>query len=73
MVTISPEAHALALAAIDVPLDADSRRLSSRIRTEINDPSVQLLLAELVVRLARIEERLTATTSAAEAHELQHA
>ena len=74
MVTISPEAHALAVAAIDIQqqLDADSRRLTSRIRTDINDPSVQLLLAEIVIRLDRIEARLAASAVAEEqARELQ--
>jgi hypothetical protein len=64
MVTISPEAHALAISSVDLPLDAETRRLTTRVRTEVNDPSVQLLLAELVVRLERIEELLVARTSA---------
>jgi hypothetical protein len=62
--TISPEAHHLAVAAIDVPLDAESRRLSARVRSETNDPSVQLLLAEIVVRLGRIEDLIAANTLA---------
>ena len=56
MATISPEALELAVAAIDVQTaESDGRRLTSRIRTDINDPSVQLLLAEIAVRLGRIE------------------
>ena len=64
MTIISPEAHQLAVAAIDIPLDAESRRLTARIRSEVNDPSVQLLLSEIVVRLGRIEDLIAANTLA---------
>jgi cytochrome c-type biogenesis protein CcmH/NrfG len=56
--TISPEARALAISAVDHQLDAETRRLTTKIRTDVNDPSVQLLLAEIVVRLGRIEQAL---------------
>jgi hypothetical protein len=55
---ISHEALLLALAAIDRQHEADARPLTTRIRTDVNDPSVQLLLAEIVVRLGRIESLL---------------
>ena len=55
---ISHEALVLALAAIDRQHEADARPLTTRIRTDVNDPSVQLLLAEIVVRLGRIESLL---------------
>jgi hypothetical protein len=56
--TISPEARDLAIAAIDIQHEAESRPLTTRIRTETNDPSIQLLLAEIVLRLDRIESQL---------------
>ena len=56
--TISPEARNLAIAAIEVQHQAESRPLTTRIRTETNDPSIQLLLAEIVIRLDRIENQL---------------
>jgi hypothetical protein len=73
MATISPEAHALAISAVDLPLDADTRRLTARIRTDVNDPSVQLLLAEIVVRLERIEQALGDRKRADKQRKLQHA
>ena len=63
---ISHEALVLALAAIDRQHEADARPLTTRIRTDVNDPSVQLLLAEIVVRLGRIESLLA--NSGAEPH-----
>jgi hypothetical protein len=73
MATISPEAHALAVSAVDLPLDADTRRLTTRIRTDVNDPSVQLLLAEIVVRLERIEQHLVSRKGSGKNRKLQHA
>ena len=60
MSLISSEARQLALAAVAMEYEPESRPLTTRIRTDVNDPSVQLLLAEIVVRLARIEELLPA-------------
>ena len=59
---ISHDALMLALAAIDRQHEADARPLTTRIRTDVNDPSVQLLLAEIVLRLGRIESLLANTT-----------
>lgn len=56
MATISPEAISLADAAVEVGLEPAGQRIRTRVRTEINDPSVQLLLAEIAVRLERIEK-----------------
>ena len=58
MALISKEARELAIAAVEMQYEMESRPLTRRIRTETNDPSVQLLLAEIVVRLGRIEKLL---------------
>jgi hypothetical protein len=55
---ISYEALLLALAAIERQYEGDARPLTTRIRTEVNDPSIQLLLGEIVVRLSHIESLL---------------
>ena len=60
MSLISPEARSLALSAIEMEYEPESRPLTTRIRTDVNDPSVQLLLAEIAVRLGRIEALLPA-------------